>query len=305
MKALAKGIVSGVILMKRVMASALTLALILGAVGCGEKKDDNASIIGGADGPTSIYLAPSTGSDKASEDQTADVLEAEEIIVTPKGVPEETTHEYKPGEGGFGNLPNAEGQEGEWIDLNYASVSEYFPDPHEHESMKDGYTKEADLDGDGTLEKIVIEDLKYNGGDGGYLPHVYKADREEIKLPIDSESNPYATLWGDEDVEIFQEDVGIGALSWDEVKQIYQSKGYTEEAFEELRNNLSKDAWIRGDFASGFVTNDDGRKPELIIKFYMQGMGGHADTLGYVLMHLTLNSDGTWNQEKAEFVLDK
>lgn len=111
---------SGVILMKRVMASALTLALILGAVGCGEKKNDSATIIGGADGPTSIYLAPSAGSDKISENQ-----------------------------------------------------------------------------------------------------------------------------------------------------------------------------------------NDDGRKPELIIKFYMQGMGGHADTLGYVLMHLTLNSDGTWNQEKAEFVLDK
>ena len=60
--------------MKRVMASALTLALILGAVGCGEKKDDNASIIGGADGATSIYLAPSAGSDKISENQNDDFL---------------------------------------------------------------------------------------------------------------------------------------------------------------------------------------------------------------------------------------
>lgn len=50
-------------------------------------------------------------------------------------VQEETTHEFKAGEGGFGSLPNAEGQEGEWIDLKYASVSDYFVNPHEHESM--------------------------------------------------------------------------------------------------------------------------------------------------------------------------
>ncbi|SFC30228.1 hypothetical protein [Butyrivibrio sp. YAB3001] len=268
--------------MKRVMVGALILAFILGAVGCGEKKNDNASLIGGAD-----------------------AFGAEEIIVTPQGVPEETTHEYKPGEGKIENQPNTEGQEGEWLDMEYASVSDYFTNPHEHESMKDGYTKEADLDGDGTPEKIVIEDLKYNGGDGGYLPHVYRANGEEIKLPMDTEVNPYAALWGEKNVEIFQEDVGIAALSWDEVKQIYQSKGYTEETFEELRNNLSKDAWIRGDFASGFVIKDGGERPELIIKFYMQGMGGHADTFGYILMHLTLNSDETWNHEKSEFVLDE
>ena len=47
--------------MKRVIVSALTMALISGAVGCGEKKNDSATIIGGADGPTSIYLVPSTG----------------------------------------------------------------------------------------------------------------------------------------------------------------------------------------------------------------------------------------------------
>ena len=70
-------------------------------------------------------------------------------------------------------------------------------------------------------------------------------------------------------------------------------------------NGTEKDAWIRGDFASGFVIKDGGERPELIIKFYMQGMGGHADTFGYILMHLTLNSDETWNHEKSEFVLDE
>ena len=42
--------------MKRVMASALILALILGAVGCGEKKDDNASIIGAQTGLLQFIL---------------------------------------------------------------------------------------------------------------------------------------------------------------------------------------------------------------------------------------------------------
>ena len=46
--------------MKKVVVNALILALAIGASGCGEKKDDNVSIIGGADGPTSIYLAPSS-----------------------------------------------------------------------------------------------------------------------------------------------------------------------------------------------------------------------------------------------------
>ena len=78
----------------------------------------------------------------------------------------------------------------------------------------------------------------------------------------------------------------------------------TEAEYEDLKSNLAKDAWIKGDSASGFVVKGYGGKRELIIKFYMQGMGGHADTLGYCLMHLTLNSDDTWNQERSEFVLD-
>ena len=46
--------------MKRVMVGALTLALMLGAVGCGEEKNDNAMIIGGADafGAEEIIVTP-------------------------------------------------------------------------------------------------------------------------------------------------------------------------------------------------------------------------------------------------------
>ena len=104
--------------------------------------------------------------------------------------------------------------------------------------------------------------------------------------------------------QVFQDDVCIAELSWDEIKQIYLNKGFTEAEYEDFKSNLAKDAWIKGDGASGFVVKGYGGKRELIIKFYMQGMGGHADTLGYCLMHLTLNSDDTWNQERSEFVLD-
>ena len=44
---------------------------------------------------------------------------------------------------------------------------------------------------------------------------IITTDGEEIKLPIDTGVNPYAALWGEKNVEIFQEDVGIAALSWD------------------------------------------------------------------------------------------
>ena len=49
--------------MKKAVVTALMLALAVSASGCGEKKDDNVTIIGGADGTTSIYLAPSSVSE--------------------------------------------------------------------------------------------------------------------------------------------------------------------------------------------------------------------------------------------------
>jgi hypothetical protein len=49
--------------MKKAVVTALMLALAVSTSGCGEKKDDNVTIIGGADGPTSIYLAPSSVSE--------------------------------------------------------------------------------------------------------------------------------------------------------------------------------------------------------------------------------------------------
>ena len=51
--------------MKRTVIAALTLFIAIAAIGCGAKKDDNLDIIGGADGPTSIFLASKSKEDKA------------------------------------------------------------------------------------------------------------------------------------------------------------------------------------------------------------------------------------------------
>ncbi|MBQ6407133.1 MAG: hypothetical protein IJJ64_03750 [Butyrivibrio sp.] len=64
--------------MKRVVVTILMLALAIGVSGCGEKKDENVTIIGGADGPTSIYLAPSSSE---NEFRYADPIDGDEYYM--------------------------------------------------------------------------------------------------------------------------------------------------------------------------------------------------------------------------------
>ena len=51
--------------MKKVLLTAL-LMIAIGTVGCGAKTDSDVTIIGGADGPTSIFLASKTSEDEIS-----------------------------------------------------------------------------------------------------------------------------------------------------------------------------------------------------------------------------------------------
>ena len=51
--------------MKKVLLTAL-LMIAVGIVGCGAKTDNDVTIIGGADGPTSIFLASKTSEDDIS-----------------------------------------------------------------------------------------------------------------------------------------------------------------------------------------------------------------------------------------------
>ena len=53
--------------MKKVLLTAL-LMIAVGTVGCGAKTDKDVTIIGGADGPTSIFLASKTSEDEITDD---------------------------------------------------------------------------------------------------------------------------------------------------------------------------------------------------------------------------------------------
>ena len=54
--------------MKKYIILMLSLTVMLGAVGCGAKENGNAEIIGGADGPTSIFLASNAGEQEPADD---------------------------------------------------------------------------------------------------------------------------------------------------------------------------------------------------------------------------------------------
>ena len=53
--------------MKKVLLTVL-LMIAVGTVGCGAKTDNDVTIIGGADGPTSVFLASKTGEEEITDD---------------------------------------------------------------------------------------------------------------------------------------------------------------------------------------------------------------------------------------------
>ena len=201
-------------------------------------------------------------------------------------------------------LPNyVKGSGEKFINLPFSDGEDYFENAHEHKSMTDGYSEEADLNGDGKKEKIKVIDLGYQGGDGGYEPHVYGADGKELALPADTRQEPFSLKWTNGNAYVMRDDMVIASLTKDQVHELYLKKGYTEDELEELEVIFNEDEVIVGDDASGFVIGNKDGKSELIVKYLLSGKQGHADTFGYVLLHLTLNGDGTWN-ETPEYVTD-
>lgn len=178
-------------------------------------------------------------------------------------------------------------------------ISEYFIDPHEHESMKDGYTEEYDLNGDGKEETISIEQLPCNGGDGAYYPHVYNSEGVEIAYQDDIEESPFKEKWDNGNVEFYYNDEKFYSLDKAEVKSIYLESATEEEIDKNLSGNQEREA----DLASGFVVSENDGKPELIVKYYTEGVMPHVVSLGYCLLHLKLNNDEKW-EITPEFVRD-
>lgn len=189
------------------------------------------------------------------------------------------------------------------VPKDYVSIDKYFTNAHEHESMAEDYSQTVDLNGDGNNETITIEPLMHNGGDGGYFPHVYTSQGDELVYQQDPEDLPFIVKWVDGDANIFYGENQIAALEKDYIFNMYKDKLVTmdvTERDEDIINTISRDEEYRSDAASGFVVTEDN---ELIVKYYIEGKYGHADTLGYGLLHLTLNDDETWNI-KPEFVFD-
>ena len=184
---------------------------------------------------------------------------------------------------------------------NLNSIDEYFDNPHEHESCDDGYTKETDLNHDGKNEKITVEKLDANGGDGGYFPHVYSSDGDELKYQEDVYDSPFEIKWNNGAVTIYYLDDVLLELTKENVKDIYFNKAATEgEDLSSLEEEIMHAYDTMADCASGFVVTDDG---EMLVKYLIQGAYGHFDALGYGVLHLTLDEKNQWIMT-PEFVLD-
>ncbi|WP_143002025.1 hypothetical protein [Pseudobutyrivibrio sp. 49] len=183
--------------------------------------------------------------------------------------------------------------------MNY--ISSYFIDSHEHESMKDGYTVKCDLNTDGKNEKIVVEQLECNGGDGGYFPHVYSSDGEELIYQEDKYATPFDIDWNEGAATISYNDEVLVDFTKENVKEIYYKLGSSEYYdISNIEGTVMSAYDSKSDCASGFVVTDNG---ELLVKYYISGAYGHSDTFGYGVLHLTLDKENKWTI-KPEFVLD-
>lgn len=187
--------------------------------------------------------------------------------------------------------------------------------PDHHESMSSGGDVQyIDLDGDGTYERIEMEDLHYNGGDGGYALMVTDTGTgAHIPLPdgyVPDMGFPFRTdhLRSDRDDERISILLGEGeqcrtivSFTQAALERIYERKGmYLETA-----QGYGTDAALRIDALSGcrVIYQEEDGQPVLVLKTYVSGFLGHVDTLGYVITELRLKEDHTWDT-RHYFLLD-
>lgn len=186
-----------------------------------------------------------------------------------------------------------------------------FPNHHEQISTVD-FPQNIDLNGDGAKEKIELINLGYNGGDGGYALRVTDTRTgEQIALPdgYSEESgfpifSTYLAPEGEEPRLMIQ--LGeekrcqiVAVLEMDALFQIYEQNQMM------LSNPEQNQKRILADAVSGcnIVTYSKEETPVLLLKTYVSGFLGHADTLGYVITELRLGKDNTWSARHF-FLLD-
>lgn len=179
-----------------------------------------------------------------------------------------------------------------------------FPDHHEPVSAA-SFPRNADLNGDGVEETIDLINLRYNGGDGGYALRVTDTRTgKQIPLPdgyTEESGFPIHSFFGWNDESRFLIQLGdekrsttIAAITIEALVRIYEGNGMYPEA--KRTGSFLSDDEVRGDALSGcsIVTYNKEENPVIVLKTYVSGFMGHADTLGYVITELRLQKDNTW-----------
>lgn len=188
-------------------------------------------------------------------------------------------------------------------------ITAYFPDPH---AIQGNVTMEVDLDKDGVPEQIVLEDLKYNGGDGGFCLSVLRiSGGKEEKIPLPggyTEENgfPFSRVWTGTGMEIRMPENKKIVLTKEEVSKLYlgaDGKGggkYDAQGLAYLISSDSVGQEIKADAVSGFTVVEDAAShmPVLVVKQYITGHY-HADCFGYGVAFLQLQPGSQWDAEYA------
>lgn len=185
-----------------------------------------------------------------------------------------------------------------------------FPDHHEF-ALNNELIWNTDLDGDGTKEKIELENLAYNGGDGGYALTVTDTGTgEQIPLPDGyTEENGFPLSADYTEPELV---IGLGEgknagviakIKGGALLRIYERKGLRAEVKELMLKYNTFDSRIDAVSGCHVITREDESTPTLVLKSYVSGAMGHSDTFGYIITELKLQKNHTWNS-KYYFLLD-
>lgn len=184
-----------------------------------------------------------------------------------------------------------------------AGIGSYFSEPHEEQEFS---VMEADLDTDGYPEKIVMSDLGYNGGDGGYKIEVFRlknGTEEKIPLPdgyAEETGFPFYMEWSGREASLSMPDKTKMYFSQTQILDIYRNKGDAQQIISDM-NTEGMYLENASDAVSGFTVVEDAEdhRPVLVLKQYLMGYLGHADCFGYAVSFLKLQEDNTWETEFA------
>jgi len=186
--------------------------------------------------------------------------------------------------------------------------------PEHHESIPNvSFPYMIDLNGDGIEEKLEFTDLRYNGGDGGYALTVTDTKTgKRIPLPdgyTEESGFPIRTFYMQQEeeaqllVQLGEEKNCQIVATIMPLYEIYERRGMYAEFKGTLPDHSGQVA--AADALSGcniyYYNNEE--NPVILLKTYVSGFLGHADTLGYVITELRLQKDNTW-ASKHYFLLD-